>query len=187
MVGGTLAAVIDRELKRVLGQMTDGVTVVAVAADGIVRAYTSHWTQQVSFTDPIVALSVSPKHDTHPLIVEAGRVTISILAGDQVDAGQYFSYPGHRFRYVGDFLVDTPVGPGVQDAIGWLGCEVVDRYDGLPDHDLFFVRVEAVAEGRLDEPALTYSSRKGWRIADAPARKPGESVRDWLLSLLDED
>lgn len=178
---------IDRELKRVLGQMTDGVTVVAAEHDGVVRAYTSHWTQQVSFTDPVVAFSVSPKHDTHPLIVASGRVTISLLAGDQIDAGQYFSYPGRRFRYVGDFLDETSVGPGVRGAIGWLGCAVIDRYDGLPDHDLFFATVEAVAAGRLDEPALTYSSRKGWRIADTPAREPGESVRDRLLALLDED
>ena len=178
---------IDRETKRVLGQFTDGVTVIAAQVGDTVRAYTSHWNQQVSFTDPILALSVSPKHDTHPLMVEAGEVTISILAGDQLDAGQYFSYPGRRFKHVGDFIVDTPVGPGVRDAIGWVRCEIIDTYDGLPDHDLFFARVVEVAEGRLDQPALTYSSRKGWRIADTPAREPGESVRDRLLAMLDED
>ena len=31
-----------------------------------------------------------------------------------------------------------------------------------------------------------YSSRKGWRIADTPARKPGESVRDKLLQMVEE-
>lgn len=178
---------IDRDTKRVLGQMTEGVTVVAARVGETVRGYTSHWNQQVSFTDPILALSVSPKHDTHPLMVESGRVTISILAGDQVEQGQYFSYPGRRFRHAADFIVETPVGPGVRDAIGWLACEVVDRYLGLPDHELFFVRVTDVAEGRLDASALTYSSRKGWRIADTPARKPGESIRDRLLDALEGD
>ncbi len=178
---------IDREMKRVLGQFTDGVTVVAATHEGVTRAYTSHWTQQVSFTEPIIALSISPKHDTHPLLVASGACTISILAGDQIDAGQYFSYPGHKFKYVADFLTNTPVGPGVGDAIGWLGCTVIDTYAGLPDHDLVFARVDAVEVGRLDEPALTYSSRKGWRIADTPARKKGESVRDRLLAMLEDD
>lgn len=43
-----------------------------------------------------------------------------------------------------------------------------------------------VGEGRLKEPGLTYSSRKGWRIADTPARKKGESVRDRLLAMVED-
>ena len=42
--------------------------------DGVTRAYCSHWVCQVSFEEPIVMASVSPKHDTHPLIVASGRV-----------------------------------------------------------------------------------------------------------------
>ena len=43
-----------------------GVQVVGAAHDGVARAYTSHWVCQVSFEEPIVMASVSPKHDTHP-------------------------------------------------------------------------------------------------------------------------
>ena len=45
--------------------------------------------------------SISPKHDTHPLVLASGRFSVSLLAADQVEQGQYFSYPGRRFRYVG--------------------------------------------------------------------------------------
>ena len=82
---------IDRDLKRSLGQMIKGIEVVGASHGGVSRAYTSHWVSQVSFEEPIVMASVSPKHDTHPLIVAAGEFSVSILAGDQIVAGPYFS------------------------------------------------------------------------------------------------
>ncbi|MEM7275708.1 MAG: flavin reductase, partial [Actinomycetota bacterium] len=63
---------IDREIKRSLGQMIKGVQVVAAHHDGETRAYTSHWVSQISFEEPIVMASASPKHDTYPLMIGAG-------------------------------------------------------------------------------------------------------------------
>ena len=124
-----MGTVIDRDLKRSLGQMVKGVQVVGAAHDGTVRAYTSHWVCQVSFEEPIVMASVSPKHDTHPLIAASGRFSVSVLAGDQVEAGQYFSYPGHRMQYVSDEYLRAEEGlPVVVDAVAWMVCEV-ERID----------------------------------------------------------
>jgi flavin reductase (DIM6/NTAB) family NADH-FMN oxidoreductase RutF len=176
---------IDAGLKRVIGQMTYGAYVVAARSQGVTRAYTSTWTYQLSFDEPVMAISISPKHDTYPLIEREGWFTASILAGDQIEAAQYFSYPGHRFRHLGDYLEDVQGVPVVRGCVGWLLCRVVE---GVPvrDHTLFVAEVEQVGEGRLKEPALTYSSRKGWRIADTPARVEGESVRDRLLEMVEE-
>ena len=182
---------IDRDLKRSLGQMIKGVQVIGAAADGEHRLYTSHWLTQVAFEEPIVLASVSPKHDTHGLIVATGRFSVSILAADQIAEGQYFSYPGHRFRYVAeDFVEDWDGLPVVPNSIAWLRCEVTSgvsakEYGG--DHDLFFARVTAAREGRLKEPPLLYSSRLGWRVTGAPAREPGVSIRDRLLERLGSD
>jgi flavin reductase (DIM6/NTAB) family NADH-FMN oxidoreductase RutF len=177
---------IDPTLKRSLGQMMHGVQVVGAHHDGVSRAYCSHWVSQVSFEEPIVMASVSPKHDTYPLIEGSGEFAVSVLAGDQVAAGQYFSYPGRKFRYLaGEFLDVFPhtALPVVREAIAWLRCEVVDTKD-MVDHRLFFARVIAVQPGRLKEPPLLYSSRLGWRIAGDKAREPGTSVRDALLRRL---
>ena len=175
---------IDRTLKRSLGQMMKGVQVVG-AADGDRRnLYCSHWVCQVSFDEPIVMASVSPKHDTHALLSASGLFSVSILAGDQVAAGQYFSYPGRKFRYLADELVEDWDGlPVVPDSIAYLRCEVFDRKP-MPDHELFFARVTATREGRLREPPLLYSSRLGWRITGEKAREPGRSIRDELLERL---
>ena len=178
---------IDRHLKRSLGQMMKGVQVIGSAHEGLMRCYTSHWLSQVSFDEPIVMASVSPKHDTHPLMVASGRFSASLLAGDQVEQGQYFSYPGRRFKYVGaDYLDEWQGLPGDANAIAGLCCEIEDRLERY-DHDIFFARVTDVAEGRLKAPPLLYSSRLGWRVTGEPAREPGESVRDRLLARLEAE
>ena len=70
---------IDQKLKRSLGQMMHAVQVVG-ATDGIsARLYCSHWVMQVSFEEPIVMASVSPKHDTYMLIASTGRFSVSVL------------------------------------------------------------------------------------------------------------
>jgi flavin reductase (DIM6/NTAB) family NADH-FMN oxidoreductase RutF len=181
-----MAPVIDREIKRCLGQMIKGIEVVGASHGGVRRAYTSHWVSQISFDEPVVMASVSPKHDTHPLMVAAGEFSVSILAGDQIVEGQYFSYPGHRLRRVAaELLVDWPDDPDgppiVPNAVAWLRCVTFQR-TVLEDHELFFARVVAVAPGRLREPPLLYSSRLGWRITGERARPPGVSVRDQLLA-----
>jgi flavin reductase (DIM6/NTAB) family NADH-FMN oxidoreductase RutF len=179
---------IDPTIKRSLGQMMKGVEVVGAHHDGVSRAYTSHWVSQVSFEEPIVMASVSPKHDTYPLMVASGVFSVSILAGDQVDVGQYFSYPGRKFRYVvDDYLTVMPGGelPVVRDAIAWLRCEVFQQTT-MVDHELLFARVTEVVPGRLKEPPLLYSSRLGWRVTGDKAREPGRSIRDELLERLGE-
>lgn len=175
---------IDRVIKKSLGQMMKGVQVVGARDGDLERLYCSHWVCQVSFDEPILVASVSPKHDTHALIAATGLFSVSILAGDQVAAGQYFSYPGRKFRYLADELVEDWDGlPVVPGSIAYLRCEVFDRRkpDGDMDHELFFARVTGTREGRLREPPLLYSSRLGWRVTGDKAREPGRSIRDELL------
>lgn len=130
--------------------------------------------------------SVSPKHDTYPLMLASGQFSVSILAGDQVDVGQYFSYPGRKFRYIADEYLETMPGhdlPVVRNCVAWLRC-VTFEVTQMADHHLFFARVEDVGAGRLREPPLLYSSRLGWRVTGDKAREPGTSVRDALLARL---
>ena len=177
---------IDPDVKRCLGQMIKGVQVVAARHDGLTRAYTSHWLTQVSFEEPLVMASVSPKHDTWPLIEASGRFTVSVLAADQIAEGQYFSYPGRRFRYVApEYLGEIDGHPVVPGSISWFTCEVFERTT-MADHELLFGRVVASGAGRLKEPPLLYSSRHGWRTTGGKARESGVSIRDQLLARLDE-
>ncbi|MEM8748293.1 MAG: flavin reductase family protein [Actinomycetota bacterium] len=182
---------IDREIKRCLGQMITGVQVVGARHDGVTRLYTSHWVTQVSFEEPIVMASVSPKHDTHPVMVAAGAFSVSILAADQILEAQYFSYPAHRMRYVATDLVDDWPGdadgpPIVPNSVAQLRCETF-QITPMEDHELFFARVVDVAAGRLKEPPLLYSSRLGWRVTGDSARESSGRVRDELLSRVSGD
>ena len=178
---------IDRDVKRCLGQMAKGVQVVAASHDGLTRAYCSHWVSQIAFEEPIVMCSVSPKHDTFALMEASGEFTVSILAGDQVAEGQYFSYPGHKFKYAAPEYIehDDEGRPFVPNSIAWLDCETFDRIERF-DHDLFLATVTEVREGRLGEPPLLYSARHGWRVTGDNAREKGQSVRDELLARVAE-
>ncbi|MDQ2754603.1 MAG: flavin reductase family protein [Actinomycetota bacterium] len=176
---------IDATTKRALGQMIRGVQVVATHSGGITRAYTSHWVSQVAFEEPLIMASVSPRHDTHPLMVEAGWWTVSVLAADQIDVGQYFSYPGRRFHHLAhEMLTEVEGYPVVTGCVAWFRAETVSRL-AMGDHELFFGRVIATGLGRLKEPPLLYSSRHGWRVTGDKARPPGVSIRDQLLARLD--
>jgi flavin reductase (DIM6/NTAB) family NADH-FMN oxidoreductase RutF len=175
---------IDPKLKRALGQAAKGVEIVAATHDGITRAYTSHWVSQVSFEEPAIMASVSPKHDTYPLMIASGAFTTSFLAGDQVHIGQYFSYPGRKFHYIADeYLINESGHPVVRDCLAWVHAEIFETKTML-DHELLFARVTDYGYGRLKEAPLIYSSRHGWRIANDKARAPGESPRDELLARL---
>jgi styrene monooxygenase reductase component len=175
---------IDPAIKRIIGQMTYGVAVVACESDGLTRGFTSTWVMQASFDEPVLLVSASPRHDTYALIAERRWFTVSILAGDQIEEGQYFSYPGRRFKHLGDYFEYHDGAPVIKECVAWFRCDLEDEIDML-DHRLLVGRVSAAGEGRLKEPGLTYSSRKGWRVADTAARKPGESVRDRLLERLE--
>lgn len=175
---------IDPATKRAIGQMIKGVQVVGAAHEGVVRAYCSHWVSQVAFEEPVIMASVSPKHDTHPLMVASGVFSVSVLGADQVDVGQYFSYPGRRFRRIAGEYLETVDGlPVVPDCLAWLRCETFQRMP-MCDHDLFFARVTRVGAGRLGDPPLLYSARHGWRVTGGKAREPGTSIRDRLLARL---
>jgi len=182
---------IDREIKQGLGQMMKGVQVIGAAHDGVQRAYTSHWLSQVSFEEPIVMASVSPKHDTYPLMIESGGFSASLLGADQIVEGQYFSYPGHKMQYVAAEYLETWPGssdgpPIVPNSIAWLRCETFQQMT-MEDHELLFARVVEVIPNRLKDPPLLYSSRLGWRSAGDKAREPGVSIRDQLLERVERE
>ncbi len=178
---------IDREIKKCLGQMIKGVQVVAAHHEGLTRAYTSHWVCQISFDEPIVMASISPKHDTYPLLLAAQRFTVSLLAADQITEGQYFSYPGRKFKYAAPEYIehDEHGDPFVPNSVAYLMCDMFDRMERF-DHDLVLATVSSVREGRLGEPPLLYSARHGWRVTGDSAREKGRSVRDELLARVDQ-
>lgn len=177
---------IDRDIKRAMGQMVTSVQVVASTHDGVTGGYCSHWVSQVSFEEPVVLASISPKHDTHPLIEAAGWFTVSLLSGDQVEVGQYFSYPGRKFKKFATEMLEFDDGnPFVPGCLAWFRAEITEKLPTDLDHDLFLARVTTVGEGRLGADPLLYAARHGWKRGGGPAREPGESVRDKLIARLD--
>ena len=132
--------------------------------------------------------SVSPRHDTHPLIVASGRFSVSILAGDQVEQGQYFSYPGRKMRHVATEYLDDGGRPAAGSATAWPGSRARSR-TASPAATTTTSSSPASPgwrPGRLGEAPLLYSSRLGWRAAGGRVREPGGAVRDRPLARVAE-
>ena len=120
--------------------------------------------------------SVSPKHDTHPLMVAVGRVLrVSLLAADQIGDGQYFSYPGRKLplrrRRVPDRLVRRPgrAAGRARTAIAWLRCETFEvEADGRPRAVL---RPGRRGRSRIGSRSRRCSTRAG-SAGGSPATRP---------------
>ena len=186
---------IDRDIKQCLGQMIKGVQVIGAAHGGVRRAYTSHWFEQVSFEEPIVMASVSPKHDTYPLMVEAGRFAVSILAADQIVEGQYFSYPGRKFHYVADeYLTDWPGRDHVLPVVPELDRlaalrDVRSGHDGRPRVAVrpggrgHAVAAEGTAAALLEPARVACHRRQGSRAGREHPRSAARQDSDRRLKL----
>ena len=111
---------------------------------------------------------------------------MSILAGDQVEQGQYFSYPGRRLRHVADRVPRggrRPAAGAATASPGWRARSRTDIDRPLRPRPVLRPGRRPCGEGRLREPPLLYSSRLG--LAGRRARRsgsPATSVRDRLLS-----
>ena len=152
------------------------------------RGYCSHWVCQISFDEPIVLASCSPKHDTHPLIVadapirgvdsrcRSGRHrSVLLVPGPQV------SLHGARVPRHGRWVA------------GRARCHRLARMRGVRS-DARHVRSRSVFR-RVSSPWAKGGSKRrrcctrrasGWRAAGDAARQPGDSVRDRLLARLAE-
>ena len=114
----------------------------------------------MSLEEPVVMASVSPKHDTYPLIAASGVLSVSVLAGDQIDAGQYFSQPGRKFRYIAEEYLDVDGLPVVVDCIAWRRCETLVRKE--------MVRPRAVLRARRRIRIRPAQGGRGIEVDDTP-------------------
>jgi flavin reductase (DIM6/NTAB) family NADH-FMN oxidoreductase RutF len=138
-------------LAALFGTLTHGVYVVGVAGTEARNAFTAAWVMQVSFTPPLLALSIDPRHFSYRLLREGGRFSVNVLERNQMDLAAHFG------RTTGvDRLASVPWHPGAKtgaplldDALAWFECRVAGEY---PAGDHVLVVGQAV-DGGVREPS----------------------------------
>jgi flavin reductase (DIM6/NTAB) family NADH-FMN oxidoreductase RutF len=103
------------------------------------------WVQQCSFSPPQISLALQRGRDIADLLPPKSAFTINILDETQTDMivhfGRGFGLNDPAFEGL-EVLSGESNGPVLSEALGYLSCEVVDRFSA-GDHDLFIARVAA--------------------------------------------
>ncbi|HYA50514.1 MAG TPA: flavin reductase family protein [Streptosporangiaceae bacterium] len=150
----------SNDLAALFRRLTLGVYVVGVAHGERRNAFTAAWITQVSFDPLLLALSISPRSASYPLLSESGAFAVTVLKAHQIELARRLGTPAPKGR---DKLAGIQWQPGrsgapiVPDGLAWFECEVTAR---LPagDHVLVLGRV---VDGRLldaDAAPLIYQS-----------------------------
>lgn len=142
--------------RAVLGRFASGVTVLTTRDDHghdcgmTVSAFCS-----LSLEPPLVLACVARIAEMHDALVIGRRVGFSILSAQQEALSRRFSEieGSRRFEGIG-FTRDAHGVVVLDEALAWIGGEVVARHDG-GDHSIFVVRADDAVTREL-RPLLYY-------------------------------
>jgi flavin reductase (NADH) len=151
--------------REALSRWASGVTVVAVRHGEGVKALTASAFASLSLDPPLVLVCLSLDSRTLPILKEAGRFTVSILAEGQEEVSAHFAgSTSPRLERNPPF---APEGdPVVEGSLAALACRVWAIYPG-GDHEIVVGEVERVHLGGEGRPLLY------WRRAYRHLAQPG--------------
>jgi flavin reductase (DIM6/NTAB) family NADH-FMN oxidoreductase RutF len=171
------AAAIDPDQYRaVLARFVTGITVVTTIDqhDGRSQPFgtTVNSFGSVSLEPPLVSIAVGRERSIHPVIARTGRFMVNILGEDGQALSDCFSgAPSDipREAFCGASWRPGETGqPLLDEAIGWVGCEV-ERIIEAGDHTLYIGRVVELGASDANEWPLLYFRRRYLRIERAEA------------------
>jgi len=134
--------------------------VLTVDADGNRLGLTVGSLVSLSLDPPLVGVSVSTQAAMHELLRRAGGFALSLLTGDQEAIAQHFArgVPPLAHWHGIATRADAAGAPLIEDALGWLECEVRAGHE-TGDHTLFVGEVLAAERGR-SAPPLVYVDQR---------------------------
>jgi flavin reductase (DIM6/NTAB) family NADH-FMN oxidoreductase RutF len=140
--------------KTVLRQLSYGLYVVTVAADGEEHGMTANWVTQAAFEPPMVAVAVENISRTIEMIRDAHHFALSVLhEGQRELAGRLGRASGQApEKLKGIRTKPAPVTgtPVLAECVGWLECRVIST---LPAGDHTIVLGEIIGAGVEDGEA----------------------------------
>ncbi|WP_228534706.1 flavin reductase family protein [Nocardia sp. BSTN01] len=133
------SSVVPQEFRRVLGHLPTGVT--AVTAHGpegpigmVVNSVTS-----VSLDPPLLLICPAKSSSTWPALRAVGEFCVNVMAGHHEQVCRAFARPGAD-RFAGVAWHERAAGPGIEEAVAWIGCRVLQEHDA-GDHTIVVAEV----------------------------------------------
>ncbi len=154
-----MATELDPELFReVFGRFATGVAVVTSAGQGRSGGMTANAVCSLSL-DPLLALvCFANEARTLPIVREAGRFAVNVLASDQEDLAAVFASKLPEAEKL-DAVAHRVEGglPIIEGALAWATCQLRELIPG-GDHTIAIGQVTAMGLGR-GEPLIWYGGR----------------------------
>ncbi len=140
----------SRIFRDVCGHFATGVTVLTVDDRGTPRGMTANAVSSLSLDPLLMLVCVEGTASAHEAVANMGAFAINILAEDQRHLSDLFAAHGDPPEPMGGAPYHTAStgAPILEGTIGWIECEVWERYAG-GDHTIF---VGKAVEMKLTQP-----------------------------------
>jgi len=146
-----------RTLRDAFGAFPSGVVAVAASVKGQLTGIAASSFTSVSIDPPLVSVSVATSSSTWPLLREAGRLGVSVLADHHDAICRQLAGPREdRF----DGLPFTVTGDGavlLREAVATYDCSVHDEIEA-GDHTIVLLALHAVGRGDGEHPLVFHRS-----------------------------
>lgn len=148
-----LPSAASAEFRAVMGNFATGVTVVTALDGSSPIGFTCQTFTSLSLDPPLISFAVSRASSSRPLILDAGRFCVNILAFDQRRLCTRFATRGvDRFESVSWW--HSPSGSPILDGVlAWVDCSVEAEYPA-GDHVIVIGRVTDLSYLREAAPLV---------------------------------
>ena len=158
----TSSSGIDTRLFRdVCGNFATGVSVVTMVGDEGPRGLTANAISALSLDPTLFLVCVDLGATSYPVIDQAGKFAINLLADDQEDVSNFFAGTTPPDNPMGDneYRMSDLGSPLIEGALAWLDCRTHSILDG-GDHKIFVGEVASCEIVRPDaDPLLFFRGR----------------------------
>ena len=127
-----------RMFRDVCGNFATGVSVVTMVGDDGPRGLTANAISALSLEPTLFLVCVDLKATSYPVIDQAGKFAINLLADDQEAVSNFFAGTTPPDSPMGDtaYHMSDLGSPLIEGSIAWLDCRTQSILDG-GDHKIF--------------------------------------------------
>jgi 3-hydroxy-9,10-secoandrosta-1,3,5(10)-triene-9,17-dione monooxygenase reductase component len=145
--------------REVLGHLPTGVTVITANGRQGPVGMAANSVTSLSLEPALILFCPARSSTTWPLLREAKRWCVNVMAGHHEELTRQFAIKDHD-RFAGVRYSDRPFGPGLDDAVAWIECELYEEHDG-GDHTIVVSRVVAIEAAAEVQPLVFFRGSYG--------------------------
>ena len=135
-----------------------GVAVLTLDAEGETRGITVNSFTSVSLDPPLILVCIARRARVHDALLRASRFCINVLARGQQDLADHFAGRGSEDARRPTYDLSRHATPVLPGCLAHLDCALVASH-AAGDHTIVVAAVEAVENGRGEDPLLFFGGR----------------------------